>query len=172
MHREKQENDAQSLMIKKKGTLQVADGTPLMNELEKAIAGLKDGTYEFYIFDDKQNRVLPQLKYLNGVVLRTISEQLPTHPPIGALYRYFEKEFAPPHFCNINGSTICYRDLKSEPSTEMSDVIEAIIHHAQVVFGIHVPSLEEMKTAAAKELYADAYADAWKDYFNNNSPNS
>lgn len=152
-------------MIKLKGVITVAKGTPLTPELEDGIAKLKDGDYDFYFFDKKQNRVLPQLKYLNGVVLRAISEQSPTHPPIGALYRYYEQMFAPPHICNINGVRFTYKDLKAEPSDEVNDVIENIIRHAQINFGIQVPTIEDLKQAEAKELYAGAYAEDWKDYF-------
>lgn len=154
-------------MIKKKGTLKIVEGNPFTEELDAAISSLKDGEYNFFLLDNAQNRVLPQLKYLNGVVLKTISDQLPTHPPIGALYRYFEKEYAPPHYCNINGERFVYRDLKSEPATEMIDVIEAIIHHAQENFAIHVPTIEEMRAAESKDLYMDAFAETWKDYLAN-----
>lgn len=159
-------------MIKKKGALEIAEGVPLTQELDAAVASLKNGTYTFYLIDEGKNRALPQLKYLNGVVLKTISDNLPTHPPIGALYRYFEKEYAPAHYCNINGERFVYRDLKSEPATEMIDVIEAIIHHAQTIFGIHIPTIEEMKTAESKDLYVDALAETWKDYLINKSHQS
>lgn len=154
-------------MIKAKGSIHMASGSPIeQEEFEHALAKLKDGKYDYYIFDDNANRILPQLKYLNGVVLKTISDQLPTHPPIGALYRYFEKEYAPLHICNINGQRFTYKDLKTEPSTEVSDVIESIIHHAQSEYGIKIPTMEDMKQAEAKELYAGAYQEDWRDYFN------
>ena len=156
-------------MIKQKGIIQIEDGCPNIAELKQSIAKLKNGNYEFYILDDMQNRVLPHLKYLNGVVLKTISENLPDHPDVGALYRYYEQKFAPEHTCDLLGDKFTYKDLKTEPAVEVIDVINRIIHHALTELGIRVPTLEDMKKAEAKELYVGAYAEIWKDYFSVNS---
>lgn len=124
--------------------------------------GLPDGNYNYLIFDNKRNRPLPQLKYLFGVVLKSISDALPGHPPVDALYRYFEEAFAPIHSCIICGEKFEYFDLKSETSTEVDDVIQRIIHHAKTQLGIEIPDKESMKMPEAKELYTDAYAEIWK----------
>ena len=79
------------------------DNKAAKQEIELAIGNLKDGDYTILIMDDTKNKSLPQLKYLFGVVLKTISEQLPTHPPVDALYRYFEEIYAPIHVCDLPG---------------------------------------------------------------------
>ena len=50
-------------------------------EIEIGYWKFERGDYTILIMDDTKNKSLPQLKYLFGVVLKTISEQLPTHPP-------------------------------------------------------------------------------------------
>ena len=78
-------------MLHGQARLIVQDNKAAKQEIELAIGNLKDGDYTILIMDDTKNKSLPQLKYLFGVVLKTISEQLPTHPPVDALYRYFEE---------------------------------------------------------------------------------
>lgn len=149
-------------MIKIKGVVTVQDGNADSQELIDSLDNLKDGKYDFFIYDNNRNRSLPQLKYLFGVVLRTISDGLPDHPPVDALYRYFEEVYAPIHSCKIQGEIYEYFDLKNEKSIEMDDVIEKIIHHAATQWNITVPTREEIRDAEATELYADAYAEMWK----------
>lgn len=149
-------------MIKKKGIIEVREGCADTQELLDSVDDLPDGEFGFLIFDKQKNRSLPQLKYLFGVVLKTISDSLPNHPPIDALYRYFEEVYAPIHTCNIQGEKYEYFDLKNEKSIEMDDVIEKIIHHATTQWNISIPTKEELKEAEARELYAEAYADMWK----------
>ena len=104
------------------------------------------------------------MKYLNGVVLKRISEELPEHPGISALYRYFEELYAPILKDEIDGETYEYFDLKSAKSSEMNEVIEKIIHHAKTKWNIEIITRDELKLPSASEPYADAYASQWKDY--------
>ena len=67
-------------MLHGQARLIVQDNKAAKQEIELAIGNLKDGDYTILIMDDTKNKSLPQLKYLFGVVLKTISEQLPTHP--------------------------------------------------------------------------------------------
>lgn len=90
-------------MLHGQARLIVQDNKAAKQEIELAIGNLKDGDYTILIMDDTKNKSLPQLKYLFGVVLKTISEQLPTHPPVDALYRYFEEIYAPIHVCDLPG---------------------------------------------------------------------
>jgi hypothetical protein len=99
-----------------------------------------------------------------GGVLKSISDNLDDHPAIGALYRYFEKLYAPKHSCIINGKEFVYSDLKSEKTTEMNNSIEKIVHHASTRWGIKVPSMEDMKVPEEKEAYVGAYTDDWSNY--------
>lgn len=150
-------------MLKKQGVIEVHKGNADTRELLDSVARLpKEGTFPFLIFDENKNRPLPQLKYLFGVVLRTISDRLPGNPPIESLYRYFEEVYAPLHTTYINGEKFEYFDLKSEKSIEMDDVIERIIHHAAKEWGIKIPSRDKLTMPEAKELYSEASLEMWK----------
>lgn len=140
----------------------VQDDYADMKEFKDSLDNLPDGEYGYLLFDKQKNRSLPQLKYLFGVVLKTISENLPDHPSIDALYRYFEEIYAPIHTCYINGEKYEYFDLKNEKSIEMDDVIEKIIHHATNQWNISILSKEEIKASEAREPYMDAYSEMWK----------
>ena len=151
-------------MIKKRGTFKVCEEGPLPQELLSAVERLRPGEYKFLIYDNNKNRLLPQLKYLNGIVLKKISDFLPEHPDIGALYKYYEGLYAPKHVCKINGFEFTYVDLKTENSTEMNNVIDKIIHHANLKWGIKIPTMEEMKVSEEKEAYVGAYTEDWESY--------
>jgi hypothetical protein len=102
------------------------------------------------------------LKYLFGIVLKEISDQLPEHPPVDALYRYFEELYAPIRACNIQGEKYEYFDLKSEKSIEVNDVIEKIIYHAESEWGVRgILRKDELKAPEARAPYMDAYAHQW-----------
>ena len=151
-------------MLKKKGEVVIHDGIALQGALHDSIKALPSGGYNFIIYDGKKNRPLPQLKYLFGVVLKTISENLPDHPNVDALYRYFEEVYAPMHTAYIDGEKFEYFDLKNEKSIEMDDVIERIIHHAKTQWNITIPDRDKMMAPEAKEIYADAYIEDWKNH--------
>ena len=155
-------------MIKIKGVVEVQDNNAGFKELVDLLDNLPNGEYEYLIYDKLKNRSLPQLKYLFGVVLKTISKGLPEHPHVDALYRYFEEVYAPIHTCEIQGERYEYFDLKNEKSIEMDDVIERIIHHAATQWNITIPTKEEIREAEARELYVDAYAEMWKIHSQNN----
>lgn len=149
-------------MIQAKGIVEVHNGYADKNELLDSVDLLPDGQYGYLLFDKEKNRSLPQLKYLFGVVLKTISDQLPDHPPVDALYRYFEEIYAPILTCEIHGEKYEYFDLKHAKSIEMDDVITKIIHHATSEWGITMPSREELKSPECAEAYAGAYALMWE----------
>ena len=153
-------------MLISKGIIEVYEGYADKSELLESIDTLQDGTYGYLIFDKNKNRSLPQLKFLFGYLLKTLSEKLPEHPNPETLYRYFEELYAPIHRCNIPGESKIfeYFDLKNEPATEMEYVINAIIHHAKTEWGIELKTRDQLKAAEAAELYAGAYAETWKNY--------
>lgn len=149
-------------MLRGQARLIIQDGKAAMQETEKAIEKIKDGDYTVLIFDDTKNRSLSQLKYLFGVVFKTISEELPSHPPVDALYRYFEEIYAPIHVCNLpGGEQYEYFNLKNEKASEMNEVIESIIHHCNTEWGIDIMSKVKTSMPEAKELWAGAYAEQW-----------
>lgn len=152
------------MAIRSKGIVTVNNGDVDLNEFKESLYDLSDGEYGFLIFDKEKNKTLPQLKYLNGVVLKRISEELPGHPDVSALYRYFEELYAPILKDKIDGETYEYFDLKSAKSSEMNEVIEKIIHHAKTKWNIEIITRDELKLPSASEPYADAYANQWKDY--------
>lgn len=151
-------------MIREKGIIEVREGYADTDELLDSVDNLEDGEYGFLLFDKKKNRSLPQLKFLFGYILPTISEELESHPEPEALYRYFEEIYAPIHRCKIPGEVeeFEYFDLKNEPATEMDFVIEKIIHHAMSEWQIDLLSRDRLKAAEAQEAFAGAYANTWK----------
>lgn len=153
-------------MIRSKGIVEVHEGYADISELKEAVDILPDGEYGYLLFDKKKNRSLPQLKFLFGYVLKTLSEELEGHPDPEALYSYFEEIYAPIHRCKIPGEAKMfeYFDLKNEPAAEMDYVINEIIHHAKQEWGIDLLTRDQLKAAEAQELYAGAYADTWKNY--------
>ena len=90
-------------MIREKGIVEVHDGHADTDELLDSVDSLPDGEYGYLLFDKKKNRSLPQLKFLFGYLLKTLSEELEGHPEPEALYRYFEEIYAPIHRCKIPG---------------------------------------------------------------------
>lgn len=152
------------MAIKTKGIISIIDGEPSLNEFNENLTKLPDGEYGFMLFDKEKNKVLPQLKYLNGIVLKKISDEHPDHPSVSALYRYFEELYAPILSCELDNETYEYFDLKRAKSSEMNDVIEKIIHYAKTKWNIDVITRDDLKLPSASEPYADAYANQWQDY--------
>lgn len=152
-------------MIRSKGIINIQNNDADTQELLCSIDDLPDGEYGYLIFDKERSKALPQLKYLFGIVLKSISEKLSDHPPVDALYRYFEEIYAPMRTCNIQGEKYEYFDLKNEKSIEVNDIIEKIIHHAETEWGITgILKRDELKSPEAKEPYAEAYASQWENY--------
>lgn len=156
-------------MIKKKGSIEIRNGRAHLTEFLDSADSLPEGKYRFILFDDKKNPALPHLKYLFGVVLKTISDNLPEHPPVDALYRYFEALYAPAHVCQIDGETFYYRDLKNEKTNEVNNVIESIIHHASSQWRITIQDRDSLSLPGAQEPYEDAYIEMWKSQLNTNN---
>lgn len=149
-------------MIKKHGTFEVRKDGADLEELIDFADNLPEDEYEYVIYDKKKNRSLPQLKYLFGVVLKTISEKHPSHPTVDTLYRYFEAVYAPVHVCEIDGEKFEYFDLKNDSSSEVDDVIQRIVHHATKQWGITFPERDFLKLPEARQLYVEANYDLWK----------
>lgn len=151
-------------MIKVKGVVEVREGNADIQGIKGQLDKLPDGDYAVFALDNNQNRPLPQLKYLFGVVLKTISDKLPGNPPPDALYRYFEQKFAPEHTCHIQGESFTYYDLRNESSIEMNAVIEDIIHFAKRKWNIDIATKDDLMPPSAKGDYAEAYTSVWKKF--------
>lgn len=156
-------------MIRKKGLIEVLCGEADTEELLDSLENLPDGDYKFLIYDEAKNRSLPQLKYLFGIVLKTISESLPDHPQIDALYRYFEEVYAPIHVCRIAGEKFEYFDLKNEKPIELDNVIKKIVQHAATQWNIKIEERDALKLPGAQEAYVDAYTEMWKHHLSSNT---
>lgn len=155
------------MSILKKGLVFVNRRKPDLFEINKELASLPDGEYSFFICDKKKNKTLPRLKYLYGVVLKTISEEHPEHPPVDVMYRKFEKMFAPTRETRIFNSSFKYQDLKNCTSEELDEVIQKIIWFAGENLGIENIDRLSLKDPIYTEPYVDAYNDQWKDYNRN-----
>lgn len=153
-------------MIRAKGIIDIHNGYADTSELLDSVDNLENGEYGYLLFDKQKNRSLPQLKFLFGYLLPTLSQKLEGNPEPEALYRYFEEIYAPIHSCKIPGEkqVFEYFDLKNENATEMDTVITKIIHHAMSEWNIDLLSRDLMKTSEAQEAYAGAYAEMWKNY--------
>jgi len=149
-------------MIKLKGAFKVYEDGAGLKDIKDAVDTLPAGAYKYVICDETKNPSLPQLKYLFGVVLRTISDALPGNPPIDGLYRYFEEMYAPIRACNLPEGKFEYFNLKNEKSVEVNNVIEKIIHHAAEKWGIEVPERDLLRTPGASEPFMDAYLEMWQ----------
>lgn len=156
-------------MLRGKARLIIQDGVAHQSALNSEIEKLKDGDYSVLVFDDKKNRTLPQLKYLFGVVLKQISDQLPTHPSVDALYRYFEKLYAPKYICDLPEGQFEYCNLKNEKQNEVNEVTESIIHHATEIWKLNIDTKEGVTKPEAKEIWAGAYEEQWNQVL---SPNN
>ena len=137
---------------------------PDLSELQREVRRLPDGEYAFYLCDKTPNNALPRLKYLYGVVLKTISEELPDHPKVEVLYRKFEKMFAPMRETKLFKNEFSYQDLKNCSSAELDDVIQKIIWFASENLGIEIMKRLDFKQIEATEAYVGAYNDQWADY--------
>lgn len=145
-------------MIRGKGKLMKVAGNTITDEFLKVCKKLPDNDdYLFVICDNTKNRNLPFLSYFFSVVLKYISDSLPTHPGTTALYKYFEEKFAPVHFVEIQGKKFAFRELKSEKAVDVNNVIEKVVKYALDEWGIEVPRQEDMKDPAVRELHSQAY---------------
>lgn len=142
-------------------------GHTVIDEFKRACDKLPDNNdYLFVICDDKKNKNLPYLSYLFSVVLKYISDSLPSHPGTTALYKFFEDMFAPIHTSTINGQQFEYCELKSEKASDVNDVIERIVEYALKEWGIEVPRQEDLKDPAIRELHSQAYLNQEVDWSN------
>lgn len=156
-------------MIKKHGTFEVHKDCADLEELLDFVDTLPEGDYHYVIYDKKKNPSLPQLKYLFGVVLKTISEKHPEHPTVDALYRFFEQVYAPIHVCEIEGEKFEYFDLKNDKPSEVCDVIQRIVHHATKHWGITFPERDFLKLPEARQLFVEANYELWERVYQDNS---
>lgn len=152
------------MSIKFKTTVDRRNSYDELDKIENVLTELKeDETLNVVVFSDvKPNPALPSLKYLNGVVLKTISDALPEHPPVAALYSYFEEMFAPILEHEIAGEKYQYFDLKKCKVAEMDAVIDKIIKFSKTEWNIDVLSKIEVKSPEASVAYIDAYTNQWE----------
>ncbi len=142
----------------KKGKFRKFNGRLLDDELKAVCDKLKDNQeFVFVIADEGKNRNLPYTTYLFSVVLKYLSDTLPEHPSPIALYKYFEKMYAPVHTCTINGAQFNYCELKSEKSIDVNNFIERVVEYASQRWGIEVPRNETLAKPENRELYSQAY---------------
>lgn len=154
-------------MIRGTGDIQKVAGTLVADQLEEALAKLPDNAnYKFAICDEKKNRNMPFLTYFFSVVLKYLSDSLPGNPSTTALYKYFENMYAPVHITEINGEQFAYRELKSEKSRDVNNVIEKVVEYALNEWGIEVPRQEDLKEPEMRELYSQAYISQEVDWSN------
>ncbi len=148
-----------------KDILQIQDGDVELRRFKRRLLELDDGEYAVFICNKAKNKSLSQLKYLFGVVLRTIANELEgDRATVNDLYRFFERKYAPMKTVSLNGEDLVVQDLKNCSSKEMGGVIEQIIRFADSELGITIGSREQLKEPEAQEAYVDAYNNQWEGY--------
>ena len=148
-----------------KDILQIQEGDVELRRFKRRLLELDDGEYSIFICNKSNNKSLSQLKYLFGVVLRTIANELEgDRATVNDLYRFFERKYAPMKTVSLNGEDLVVQDLKNCSSKEMGDVIEQIIRFADSELGITIGSREQLKDPEAQEAYVDAYNNQWEGY--------
>lgn len=148
-----------------KDILQIQEGDVELRRFKRRLLELDDGKYSIFICNKSKNKSLSQLKYLFGVVLRTIANELEgDRATVNDLYRFFERKYAPMKTVSLNGEDLVVQDLKNCSSKEMGDVIEQIIRFADSELGITIGSREQLKDPEAQEAYVDAYNNQWEGY--------
>ena len=148
-----------------KDILQIQEGDVELRRFKRRLLELDDGEYFIFICNKSKNKSLSQLKYLFGVVLRTIANELEgDRATVNDLYRFFERKYAPMKTVSLNGEDLVVQDLKNCSSKEMGDVIEQIIRFADSELGITIGSREQLKEPEAQEAYVDAYNNQWEGY--------
>ncbi len=148
-----------------KDILQIQEGDVELRRFKRRLLELDDGEYSIFICNKSKNKSLSQLKYLFGVVLRTIANELEgDRATVNDLYRFFERKYAPMKTVSLNGEDLVVQDLKNCSSKEMGDVIEQIIRFADSELGITIGSREQLKEPEAQEAYVDAYNNQWEGY--------
>ena len=148
-----------------KDILQIQEGDVELRRFKRRLLELDDGEYSIFICNKSKNKSLSQLKYLFGVVLRTIANELEgDRATVNDLYRFFERKYAPMKTVSLNGEDLVVQDLKNCSSKEMGDVIEQIIRFADSELGITIGSREKLKDPEAQEAYVDAYNNQWEGY--------
>lgn len=148
-----------------KDILQIQEGDVELRRFKRRLLELDDGEYSVFICNKAKNKSLSQLKYLFGVVLRTIANELEgDRATVNDLYRFFERKYAPMKTVSLNGEDLVVQDLKNCSSKEMGDVIEQIIRFADSELGITIGSREQLKDPEAQEAYVDAYNNQWEGY--------
>lgn len=148
-----------------KDIIQIQEGDVELRRFKRRLLELDDGEYSVFICNKAKNKSLSQLKYLFGVVLRTIANELEgDRATVNDLYRFFERKYAPMKTVSLNGEDLVVQDLKNCSSKEMGDVIEQIIRFADSELGITIGSREQLKDPEAQEAYVDAYNNQWEGY--------
>lgn len=148
-----------------KDIIQIQEGDVELRRFKRRLLELDDGEYSIFICNKSKNKSLSQLKYLFGVVLRTIANELEgDRATVNDLYRFFERKYAPMKTVSLNGEDLVVQDLKNCSSKEMGDVIEQIIRFADSELGITIGSREQLKEPEAQEAYVDAYNNQWEGY--------
>lgn len=148
-----------AIKIKSKITVFESGENDLDIQIGDKLEDLLEGDYTVYICDAKKNRSLSQLKYLFGVVLKTISHD--TGIEVNDLYRIFEHKFAPKKVITFDGKEQIIQDLKKVSSKEMGRIIEDIIMYADMELNIKIPTIDELKQPKAQDIYVNAYNNQW-----------
>lgn len=150
------------MAILKKGII-LKDGQPDLGELRSSIRGLPDGEYAFYICDKKKNKSLSAMKYLWGVVLKTIANESGDFDT-NTWYLFFQKKFVPKKVVVVEGEEVLIQEAKKLTAKEFSFFIEQIISYSNDFLNTKIVPRDELSQPEAQDLYVGAYDEMWEDY--------
>lgn len=157
------------MAIIKRGIINVSENSPDTNEIVGVCNELDNGEYGFFIFDKKNNPMLPMIQYINGVLISNIHQHLVKKGfriTRDGLYKYFEQKFSDIIIEKIGNEAIEYYNMKNLKTAELSEIAEKIKRWGENI-GVTFPSRNEMKKPEYEEQHAEVQASMWLNYKRN-----
>lgn len=157
------------MAIIKRGIVNITNNSPDANEFVGCCQTLEDGEYGFFIFDKKNNPMLPMIQYINGVLISNIHsflKQKGYRVSRDGLYKFFEEKFSEPVTEKIGDDVITYYNMKKLKTSELGDIADKIKQWGEKL-GVSFPSRSEMKAPQYEQQHASVQADMWRNYKRN-----
>lgn len=155
------------MAILEKGIIQIKDGSPDINEVAFRASLLTDGEYGFFIFDKKNNPMLPMIQYINGVLIQGIYKELKSRGlrvTRYGLYKFFEQKYSPKITEQIGDFEVEYYNMKKMKVAQLQDIADSIKEWAKQELNMDFTSREDLKSTKYNQQYAEVQANAWKNY--------
>lgn len=155
------------MAILEKGIVRVSGGSPNTEEFDFRASLLTDGEYGFFIFDKKNNPMLPMIQYINGVLIQDIYKELKSRGVKVSrygLYKFFEQKFSPKIKESIGDVEVEYFNMKKMKVADLKEVAQQIKDWAKENLNLSFTSRNDLKGGKYNKQYAEVQANAWKNY--------